>query len=314
MSVGILFYVFTRPDVDLKQMFLTAKSLPWSYLFAAFCIYGIVLVLACQRWVILLRHFSIQVRFSLASRLMFIGLFFNNMMPSLTGGDVIKAYYTAKGTHKKMEAVTSIVLDRIFGVFGLLTLAAIGSCFALHHETLKDLARIVLLFVFLAIAGLAVFLNLHHLRRFTAIRKFSEKLYGFSFVQKLYQMLTALKGDKTSALQVFILSILMQSLLIIANFILARGLGMEGAGLAQFFVVIPIAQFISALPISFAGWGIGEGAYRSLFLILNPGFGGLAVVLSIIYRFVMLIFSLAGFPLYLMYRHGPIETELEKES
>ena len=293
-------------------MILTAKSLSWSSLLYAFLIYGVVLVLACQRWVILLHSFSIQVKFSLAARLMFIGLFFNNMMPSLTGGDVIKAYYTAKGTHKKMEAVTSIVLDRVFGVLGLLSLAAIGSFFALENEVLKGLARIVLFLVLLVITGLTVFLNLNHLRRIPAVKNFAEKLYGFQQVRRLYQTFTALKDNKKAALQVFGLSILMQSLLIIANFILALGLGISGISLAQFFVIIPIAQFISALPISFAGWGVGEGAYRSLFLMLNPNFGGLAVVLSIVYRFVMLTFSLFGFPLYLMYRHGPIDSEMKE--
>jgi uncharacterized protein (TIRG00374 family) len=305
MSVGILFYVFTRPDVDLQKLFEAVRTLSPVNFVCAFLIYGLVITLACLRWLVLLKSFGIRIAVRLVFQLHFIGLFFNNMMPSLTGGDVVKGYYIARGSTKKVEAVVSIFLDRFFGVFAIFLLAVVSALFALDHNRLGPLAKIILLFVGLFLVGLFLFLSLPFWKRFSLLQKFLDRFIWASQIKRIYNALTALRPKQAAV--VLLMSLLIQSLLVVLNYILAVGLGIKDISLGQFFVLIPIAGFISALPISFAGWGVGEGAYRALFMIMNPAYGGIAVVLSILYRFICLVYSLIGFPLYLIYRHEPIE-------
>ena len=226
-------------------------------------------------------------------------------MPSLTGGDVVKGYYITRGATKKVEAVVSILLDRFFGVFAIFLLAVVSALFALDHNRLGPLAKIILLFFGFFLVGLFLFLSLPFWKRFSSLQKFLDRFIWANQIKKIYKALTALRPKQATA--VLLMSLLIQSLLVFLNYILAVGLGIKDISLGQFFVLIPIAGFISALPISFAGWGIGEGAYRALFMIMNPTYGGIAVVLSILFRFICLVYSLIGFPLYLSYRHEPID-------
>lgn len=296
--------------MDFHEMGRAVRQLPLFNLVTAFSLYGLVLLLGCLRWVLLLHAFQIRVRFNLAFQLLFIGLFFNNMMPSLTGGDVVKGYYTAKGTSKKMEAVASILLDRFFGFCGMFTLAAVGSLFAWSHPVLGGAARIVLVGIFIFFLSVILFLNQKIFGRVRFLKNVFDKIKGRDGIVKFYEALTGVKHHRGTVLKVWLLSIIIQALLVIVNFLLARGLGISGVSFGQFFVIIPIAACISAMPISFAGWGIGEGAYRSLFMMFNPAYGAVAVILSIVYRLICLIYSLAGLPLYLMYREGAIEKEV----
>lgn len=281
--------------------------MPLHCLAIAIVTYFVVLLLACLRWTLLLRSFQIRIKFSLAFQLMFIGLYFNNMMPSLTGGDVVKAYYTAKGTSKKMEAVASILLDRIFGVFALFLLAVFGSFFVLHHPELGGPARLILICVGLFFVGITLFLNRKLLNKFSWVKGRLEKWGWINGIRRFYNAITVLRHKADAAGIVLLLSLMIQSLLVYINFVLARGLGMADVSFSKFFILIPLVGLISAMPVSFAGWGIGEGAYRGLFMMLNPAYGPIAVALSIILRSMCLIISLLGFPLYLMYRHEPID-------
>jgi uncharacterized protein (TIRG00374 family) len=291
--------------VDLQKLFDAVRSLSLLNFIYAFLIYGFVLILVCLRWIVILNAFGIRISVPLAFQLNFIGLFFNNMMPSLTGGDVIKGYYITRGTTKKVEAVVSILLDRFFGVFAIFLLAVMGAIFALKHDRLGSLALGILIFFGVFLIGLFFFLSLPFWRRFSWLQKFVDRFVWMDHIKRVYKAFTALSPKKAAI--VLGMSLLIQSLLVVINFILALGLGIRDVSLGQFFVLIPIAGFISAVPISFAGWGIGEGAYRALFMIMNPAYGAIAVILSILYRFICLVYSLIGFPLYLVYRHGPIE-------
>jgi hypothetical protein len=55
-----------------------------------------------------------------------IAHFFNSFLLGSVGGDVLKAYYVARETHhKKTEAIITVVVDRIIGLFSMLILACI---------------------------------------------------------------------------------------------------------------------------------------------------------------------------------------------
>ena len=61
-----------------------------------------------------------------AVRLTFVGLFFNLVMPGLTGGDLVKAVAVAReNPDRKAGAVMSIAVDRLLGLFVLALVAAL---------------------------------------------------------------------------------------------------------------------------------------------------------------------------------------------
>src|SRR5262249_13698835 len=63
-------------------------------------------------------------RWSNALRLTFLGLFFNNVIPGATGGDVVKGVVVAReNPGRGAEALVTVLVDRIFGMIALALVA-----------------------------------------------------------------------------------------------------------------------------------------------------------------------------------------------
>ena len=97
-------------------------------------LFFIFIVAINSRWWFLLRANGLGVRFIEAQKFGWIGLFFNNVMPGATGGDVVKAVYIVRRcSGDKVRAVVSIVVDRILGVVSLLVVGSIASLLAMDR-------------------------------------------------------------------------------------------------------------------------------------------------------------------------------------
>ena len=307
MSGGVLFYVFSRPDIHLSEILKTFKACPREIVFFCILIYGVVFLLACVRWWMIMRVIQIRLGLLQTIRLALIGAFFNNMMPSLTGGDIIKAYYLAGTTDRKVEAVSSIALDRMCGFAAVFLLGAVASFFALSDVHFGSAARsvvilssvffLVILFLFFAAS----------LRNFSWFSRMLSRFKVMAIIKRAYETITILKHHPMTGISVLFISVVLQSLLVYLQFLFARSIGVTEISWERFFLIIPMASVISAIPISFAGWGIGEGAYRSLFMIANPALGAVAVSISIFFKLVCLMYSLIGLPFYLTYKHQKLD-------
>ena len=65
-----------------------------------------------------------------------------------------------------------------------------------------------------------------------------------------------------------ILTLIAQSIVIVAFWLLGRNLGIE-AGLRYYFVVFPVGWVVGAIPISLAGLGVTEAGTVGLFTLLT---------------------------------------------
>jgi len=89
-----------------------------------FLFVGLIPVVGALRLHLLLRVQGVTLTVGRAVGLTFLGYFFNNFMLGLTGGDVVKAFYVARRTHKRTEAVVTVFVDRVVGLIALALLAA----------------------------------------------------------------------------------------------------------------------------------------------------------------------------------------------
>ena len=101
-----------------------------------------------------------QVKLSLwnAIKLTFAGNFFNFALPGTTGGDLIKAYYITRFTHRKTEAVATVFLDRAVGLLGLVLLAGVMIVFTRDPSQFAELGwSMAGICLILAIGAIVVF-------------------------------------------------------------------------------------------------------------------------------------------------------------
>lgn len=93
-----------------------------------FAAFGLCAVLATGvvgsqyvRWYTLVRALDLPFTLRNAVRLGMVGTFYNTFLPGAIGGDLVKAFFIAKGQPgRRAAAVSTVVADRALGLFGLL--------------------------------------------------------------------------------------------------------------------------------------------------------------------------------------------------
>ena len=300
ISIGILWYVFSRPDISVHKIVEHIKNIELSRLLIAIVLYIVIVFISCLRWQELLKGQDIRLPFFKTLELNFIGLFFNTFMPSLTGGDVVKAYYVSKHTDQRLEAATTVLIDRIVGMFALLTIGAVASLYAVSDPQIRKPAiSIVMLFLIIIVLTIGFF-N----KRLMKIFSFDVKKERWQKVvislKRIYSAFYIYRVKKGLLVKVFLMSIIMQLMFVLMNYQIALGLGLE-VSMKYFFLFIPIIAVISAVPITFSGWGLGESMYKYFFGLVI-GACGLAITMSIIVRLITLILNLFGGIFYIFHK------------
>ncbi len=292
-----------QPDGTL----LAAEPGFWTYwknldglLFAlgALCYLATVLI-AGTRWWWLLRVNGLGVGLGEALRLTWIGTFFNTVVPGQTGGDLIKAIYIMKRCPgQRVPALVSVIVDRVLGLASLAVLGAVVVLFALDRFGTIALS---IWGVMAAVGACFVIAFSKRLRRLVRLKELLEKLPArFGGLLKLVDQAVFFYRDHKRVIVASLLFgifnhvVSVMSVLLIGN---ALGVGMPSL---EYFVLIPVINIVSAVPLAPNGWGLGEWMYQGLFSTYAPPgvppavMGTRGFALSVLYRLHLTLWSLLG--------------------
>lgn len=252
------------------------------------------IALASVRLKIISRAQKINVVFTQAIYLNFVGYFFNNFLPSAIGGDFIKAYYLSKKTETKMHAYTSIFIDRAIGLLTMVFMAFCAVIFA-GASAVNDMVRYLIYGI--TLASLVVIL-------FVINRGFAKKMSWFlRFLKPLkqplgnaYNILHKYARHRSILTQSIVISVASQSLFFISMAFLSMSIGF-GIPLIEIFLRMPIIGILSLIP-SINGLGVREGSTVVFFgpLIGNEN----AFAVSILWFLMLFITSMLGGIIYAM--------------
>ncbi len=303
VSGGIISYIFTRAGTQPRDILGTLREIRPSYLINALVIYKIMIFAGVLRWKSLMDAHDINIGFWQVFKLHYIGMFFNNFMLSTTGGDVVKAYYGSKLSHKRHEFITTIIVDRLSGMSGLLCLGLAGGIMVGVRPGMFPVAAITM-----GVLCLFIFVGL-----FIFKRAFAKKNYFFvswhpwknllDESRKMYEAFYFYKSKKRSLFRAFGLSIFIWLSLSFLNYHLSLGFG-QSISVGYFFLLIPVVNIIGGIPISVCGWGLREGAYAKFFGLVGMG-SSEAVSLSICYGLIVLFWSLLGGIFHILHSTTP---------
>jgi uncharacterized protein (TIRG00374 family) len=261
------------------------------YLARAFLFFTLAMSCAVSRWWRLLALVGCRTSWLNAWRLTFLGTFFNLVVPGLTGGDVVKGVIVAhENPGRRSEALVSVVVDRLIGIVALAVLAlAVILC---SGDAFAELRLPVLLFVGAAVAGAACYVSrpLRRLVRFDALLArlpFSDKLRALDQAVLTY-------GSRPPEIALAFAVSLMNHALVTLGFVaLGRAFAVSGVSLREYFVLVPIGNMVTALPLAPGGWGLGEATFKMLFE-MSGGEGSLGVAVSVTFRLCQLVYGLVG--------------------
>ena len=233
-----------------------------------------------------------------------VGLFFNNVLPSSVGGEMVKAYYIYRGTNGKVAAFSAVVVDRLFG---LVVMVAIGlTALALFGRGLAS-PRIVGSVAGLALVVVLVMVAIFNTRIVNGLCRARIPLMPMVLAEKLKEMYQAMyhyRGQHGIILRCLGLTALGQISFIIVNYLLARSLSLD-IPLTFFFFFVPIILILTMAP-SVNGIGVREATY--LFYLAGFATSDRALALSVFTTFFMIFTGIIGGLAY------AVKGGLEKES
>ena len=272
-----------------------AQADPYLLAAATVCFLTPLFILAF-RWWYLLRLQRIDISLREVVRLTFLGTFFNYVVPGAVSGDLVKAYYAAKHTDRKVAVLVSVFIDRALGLleFVLLPAVVIAVMYAVGTDGTDRLgipAIIVSSVLAVTIVTLAVLLS-GRLRRFLRLGKIISRLPMQRYIV-LAGEAVSLYGRRPGALTKAVgITFVGQTVFIIGIMLSAWSLGLDIAWY-QFFLYIPIIYIIASVPISPGGLGVVEFFYLAFFAV-GAVSESEVLALALVARFVPMFCSLPG--------------------
>ena len=253
LLLGVLFW-----RVDRAAFLRSLQTLPLPLLLGCGGLYILGYIISIIRWQRLLRAEGIHLSLWRLGLVYFQGAFFNLFLPTLIGGDIVRGYFIYKMTRGHDASVASILVDRLTGFAALILIAVTSLTFA--YGTLND-PQVV--FGILAIAACFIGVMVVLLNRWLTTRV-SGALAVFGLarfqakVQGLVDALQRYRRHRRALAQAFLLSALLQALIIVTYYLVGVGLNL-GVPLLYFFLFVPLITAIAMLPVSVAGLGVREG-------------------------------------------------------
>jgi len=316
---GLMWWVLSSVGFDtvrdsLKNIHMGTWVLGFLAVFIGTCI-------SIVRWYVLMRSVGLDTTLWSVFRLGWIGVFFNNIVPGLTGGDLVKAIYvTREHPNQRADAVISVIVDRIIGIVALALIAAVVIPF--DFDRFGQAALGIYGFLGAAAIGTALVLS----RRVKAFLKSLLARFGRGgkpadgegpgMLGKIDRAISIYRDRLGTIAIAMLMSFAVHLLLIVGIWLFGDAIShgnspapdlapVEAAarqheldtlgalGIDVYCSTVPIIMIISSLPIAPAGIGVGETAFKHFFGLVGVA-GGDAVALSLTYRFTAMISSLLG--------------------
>ena len=250
---------FLLNSTDLHALGALFRSLRLPIFLASFLLYIIAQFLSILRWRCLLRAEKIDLSMWRLTLLYFEGMFFNLMLPTLIGGDVVRGYQVFHLTKRHEASLASILVERLSGYVALVMIACIALIFAYQH--LHDPVVVWLTAASAAgIVGIVAGLLSDRLQTIFFKLLSSVGLGRFhDTIHRLYEAIQRYWKHRQALLVAVGLSLVLQVFAIFIFYLISRSLNLS-VPLLYFFLFVPLISVVSMLPISVAGLGIREGS------------------------------------------------------
>lgn len=303
IPAGIIGFLLWNIDQEQWDA-LSQSNKDYGVLAIALVIAILAMALSFARWCILVRALGIDLTMLEAQRLGSICFLLSFVSAGSVGGDVFKAIFLARRrAGKRIEAVASVLVDRGAGLYGLLVLVTIALLFLDAPADAQYMGKVTQGTAALVGLGTVVLAILVFgggiVDRLITWGSTLPVLGGL--VEKIGPPLRMFHNHKIAFGMSILMSIGVQSLLVISIYFVARGLYPQVAGgiqvptLAEHFVIVPIGMLMSALPLAPAGLGLLEAAIGKLYEVV-PAVKTKAsgVLVALVFEIVKLVMGFIG--------------------
>jgi glycosyltransferase 2 family protein len=284
VSAGLVWLLATRLDLGRAAEIMGHASLP--LLAATLAALLAANLVAAFRWHLILSAEAPSPGFATLLKIVLVGLFFNQVLPSGVGGDAVRAWRCSKLGIGLGAAIRSILLDRACGYLVLVAVytASLPSLLQVLHKGPERSGVIAVLAA--ALVGLLALVSMDCL---------PSPILRLRVIAPLAELSRASRRLFTHPERcgaVLGLSILTIALTIVAFKQIADAIGSH-LSLGSWIIIVPPVALIQLLPVSLAGWGV-----REVVLVVALGSFGIpaesALAISVLAGFCLILIGLPG--------------------
>lgn len=292
ISILLIWYLLDR--IDVLKVVARARTLDVFYAMLCLLVLVVQTVLVAFRWWLVAWVTEAALRLQAAFRILVIGMFFNQTLPSSVGGDAVRVWLVTREGVSLGKAINVVLCDRVLALVVLVGI--IGATLPAIHARVSDEATQMALAILVGAgaAGLLGFLIAGQrivtlLQRWRFTRSFGNLAADF------HRLFT-----RPLAIGPLVLSVVIHLMTVLAVMLLAWGLDMQVSFLDG-LMIVPTVLLLTTLPISVAGWGVREGAMVAGFGLVGVAPDG-ALALSVLFGLAMVVMALPGGGVWLVAR------------
>jgi len=303
--MGAILYFFRA---QLPAVFQYLKEVQPLYFFLAVALFFIGLSAVAFRLRFVIQVHGTKLSFAAAYYVNLIALFFNNVLPSSVGGEMMKAYYLYKNSQGSVSVFSAVVVDRLFGLVTML-LISISTIF--FFDTVQGSHKIMGSIVMLAATTITLGIFLFNKKIVDTLCQLHIPLLPAIFIEKIREIYRAMyeyREHKGIFGNCIALTVAGQTTFVLVNFLLARSLGIE-IPLAFFFFFVPILLIMGVAP-SVNGIGVREATF--LFYLTEFTTSEKALALALLTTFFMILVGMIAGVIYAF--KGGLSTAEQKVS
>jgi uncharacterized protein (TIRG00374 family) len=262
----------------------------------------LALWLGVVRWRLVLAAQGLELSMWRAARISLVAQFFNAFLLGSTGGDLIKAYYAARETHhRKTEAVTTVFVDRLVGLWAMLFFAGIMMLPNVEMLRKHDQFAIPAVMILAMLVVLTVVLSLAFWggvsKRFPRARHYLRRLPKGTMLEKSLDSCRRFGKEKAFLAKAVGLSLVLNIIWVVQISVLGAGLDLN-ISFTALLVIVPIIFCISSLPITPNGLGVRENLFVGMLGVIAVA-GTAALSLSLLASAEGLLWSMIGGLVYM---------------
>ena len=285
-AISVLLIWFLLDRVDVTKVVARARTLDTVDAMLCLIVLAVQTGLVTVRWWLVAQITDTALGLPAALRILLIGMFFNQTLPSSVGGDAVRVWLVTREGSSLGKAVNVVLCDRVLALVVLVGL--IGATLPAIYARVDDEATRV------ALAALVGFGAIGLIGFLIAGEGLARLLQRWRFSRPFGNLASDFRRlfTRPAAIAPLALSAVIHLLTVFTVMLLAWGLGIK-AGFFDGMMIVPTVVLLTTLPISVAGWGVREGAMVAGFgLIGVPADGALA--LSVLFGLATIVISLPG--------------------
>lgn len=262
-AVGTLvFVVIVLGSVEWREFPETLRRTHLTFLALSVAITPVLVATSALKLSVLLKSKEIDAGFLYCFRLSLVGMFFNQLLPTSVGGDVVRISILREKTARLSDAAAAVIVERLTGLTVLVAFTLAVLPFA--PASLWNPWTIALVPVMLG--GYGILLWLLADRR--PLLWLSSRFRGAARIGRLAEALDVYRSARSALWYCAAVSLVFQ-ILAAANVLLSALAFRAALSFPEALVASPVIQWFALVPVTIGGIGIAEWGY----LIIMSAFG-----------------------------------------